>query len=58
MQKIAKLKKSVFFSHAHFFLEVGDEHIEKNTCKNLYLGYIFMSEKYMFRVCSESPFKR
>ena len=32
--------------------------IEKNACKNLYLGSISIPEKYMFRVCFESPFTR
>ena len=32
--------------------------IKKNACKNAYLGSIFIPEKYVFRVCSESPFTR
>ena len=32
--------------------------IKKNTCKNTYLGSIFIHEKYVFRVCFESPFTR
>ena len=31
---------------------------KKNACRNTYLGSIFISEKYVFRVCFESPFTR
>ena len=31
---------------------------KKNACKNAYLGFIFIAEKYLFRVCFESPFMR
>ena len=30
--------------------------IKKNACKNAYFGSIFIPEKYVFRVCFESPF--
>ena len=30
----------------------------KNACKNAYLESIFIPEKYVFRVCFESPFMR
>ena len=29
---------------------------EEKWCKNAYLGSIFIPEKYLFRVCFESPF--
>ena len=32
--------------------------LKKNACKNAYLGSIFIPEKYVFRVCFESPFTR
>ena len=32
--------------------------IKKKTCKNAYLGSIFIPGKYVFRVCFESPFTR
>ena len=32
--------------------------LRKNACKNAYLGVIFIPEKYVFRVCFESPFTR
>ena len=31
---------------------------KENICKNAYLGSIFIPEKYVFRVCFESPFTR
>ena len=46
------------------FLVISTNHLEmtrhtnlqKNACKNAYLGLIFIPEKYVFRVCFESPF--
>ena len=32
--------------------------IKKNACKNGYLGSISIPDKYMFRVCFESPFTK
>ena len=57
MCKIGK-KRVCFFGHADKFWKIHDAQIKKNTCKNAYLGSIFIPEKYVFRVCFESPFTR
>ena len=55
--KMCKIgKKGVFFGHIDKFWKGHDGQIKKNTCKNTYLGSIFIHEKYVFRVCFESPF--
>ena len=51
-------KKWCVFGHSDKFWKGHDGQIEKNTCKNAYLGSIFIPEKYVFRVCFESPFTR
>ena len=53
-------KKGCVFSHIDKFWKGHDGQIKKNTCKNTYLGSIFIHEKYVFRprVCFESPFTR
>ena len=56
MQKRAKFKKGVFWSYK--FWKGHDGQIKKTACKNAYLGSIFKPEKYVFRVCFESPFTR
>ena len=58
MQKRAKLEKRVCFGHIDKYWNGHDAQIEKNACKNAYLGSIFIPEKYVFRVCFESPFTR
>ena len=37
---------------------LGKDMTDKNACKNVYLGSIFIPGKYMFRACFESPFTR
>ena len=51
-------KKGCVFGHSEKFCKGHDEQIKKNACKNMYLGSIFIPEKYVFRVCFESPFMR
>ena len=51
-------KKGYVFGHIDKFWKGRDGQIKKNACKNAYLGFIFISEKYVFRVCFESPFTR
>ena len=51
-------KKGYVFGHFDKFWKGHDTQIKKNTCKNAYLGSIFIPEKYMFRACFESPFTR
>ena len=58
MQKHAKLEKGCVFGHINKFWKGHDGQIKRNACKNTYLGYIFIPEKYMFRVCFKSPFTR
>ena len=38
--------------------DIWYEQFKKNACKKAYLGFIFIPEKYVFRVCFESPFTR
>ena len=51
-------KKRCAFGHIDKLWKGHDGQIKKNTCKNTYLGSIFIPEKHMFRVCFESPFTR
>ena len=51
-------KKGCVFGHIDKFWKGHDGQIKKNTCRNTYLGFIFMPEKYVFRVCFETPFTR
>ena len=51
-------KKGYVFGHMTNFGKDMTDKIKKNACKNAYLGSIFIPEKYVFRVCSESPFTR
>ena len=46
------------FDHIDKFWKGHDAQIKKNACKHVYLGSIFIPEKYVFRVCFESPFMR
>ena len=46
------------FGHIDKFWKGHDGQINKNACKNAYLGSIFIPEKYVFRVCFESPFTK
>ena len=50
-------KMVCFWSYAQI-LERTCTQIKENVCKNAYLGSIFIPEKYVFRVCFESPFTR
>ena len=50
-------KKGCDFGHIDKFWK-GYGQTKKNACKNAYLGSIFIPEKYVFRVCFESPFTR
>ena len=58
VQKRAKLEKRNVFGHIDKFWKGHDAQIKKNARKNVYLGFIFIPEKYVFRVCFESPFTR
>ena len=51
-------KKGCVFGHIDKFWKGHNGQIKKNACKNMYLGSIFIRQKYMFRVCFESPFTR
>ena len=48
----------MFFGHMTNFGRDMTDKLKKNACKNAYLGSIFIPEKYVFRVCFESPFTR
>ena len=59
VQKRAKLgKKGYVFGHMTNFGKNMTDKLKKNAYKKAYLGSIFISEKYVFRVCFESPFTR
>ena len=51
-------KKGYVFGHMTNFGRDMTDKSKKNACKNAYLGSIFIPEKYVFRVCFESPFTR
>ena len=51
-------KKRFVFGHSDKFWKRHGGQIKKNACKNVYLGSIIIPEKYVFRVCFESPFMR
>ena len=59
MQKHTKFEKNVcvLVILTNFGKAMTDKFL-KNSCKNAYLGSIFIPEKYVFRVCFESPFTR
>ena len=44
-------KKGYVFGHIDTFWKGHNAQIKKNTCKNAYLGSIFVPEKYVFKVC-------
>ena len=56
VQKRAKLEKGCVFGHIGQFWNGHDGQFKKNAYKNVYLGSIFIPEKYVFRVCFESLF--
>ena len=56
-RKIGKKKWYVFGHMTNFGKNMTDK-LKKNAYKNAYLGSIFIPEKYVFRVCFESPFTR
>ena len=58
VQKRAKLEKRCVFGHTDKLWKGHDRQIRKNACKNTYLESVFIPEKYVFRVCFESPFTR
>ena len=47
-------KKGCVFGHIDKFWKGHDTQVNKNPCKNAYLGSIFVPEKYVFRVRFES----
>ena len=51
-------KKGCVFGRITNFGKDMTEKLKKNACKNAYLRSIFIPEKYVFRVCFESPFTR
>ena len=53
--KTCKIGKGCAIGHTDKFWKGHDGQIEKNACKKVYLGSIFIPEKYVFRVCFESP---
>ena len=48
-------KKGCVFGHIDKFWKGHDGQIKKNACKNVYLGYIFIYEKYVIRVLFVCP---
>ena len=48
-------KKGCIFGHIDTFWKGHDRQIKKNACKNAYLGFIFIPEKYVIRVLFVSP---
>ena len=49
--KMCKIRKKFYvFGHIDKFWKGHDARIKKNTCKNAYLGSIFIPQKYVFRV--------
>ena len=58
VQNMQYWKKECVFGHIDKFWKGHDGQIKKKTCKNAYLGSIFTPEKYVFRVCFESPLTR
>ena len=46
------------FCHIDKFWKDMTHKLRKNACENAYLGFIFIPEKYVFRVCFENPFTR
>ena len=48
-------KKGVFLVIYDKFWQEHDRQIKKNACKNVYLGFIFIPEKYVIRVLFVSP---
>ena len=58
VQKHAKLEKRCVFGNIDKFWKGHEGQIKTNACKKAYLGSIFIPEKYVFRVCFESPFTR
>ena len=51
-------KKGVFLVILTNFGKDMTDKLRKMHAKNVYLGSIFVSEKYVFRVCFESNFMR
>ena len=48
-------KKGCVFGHIDKFWKWHERQIKKNACKNIYLGSIFIPEKYVIRVHFVSP---
>ena len=48
-------KKGCVFGHIDRFWERHEGQIKKNSCKNAYLGCIFIPEKYVIRVFFVCP---
>ena len=53
-KNVKNWKKRCVFGHIDKFWK-GHEQIKKNACKNVYLGSIFIPEKYVIRVLFVSP---
>ena len=58
VQKCAKLGKGCVFGHSDKFWKGHDGQINKDACTNACLGSTFKPEKYVFKVCFESPFTK
>ena len=57
-KNVQNWKKGYVFGNMTTFGRDMTDKLKKNACKNAYLGSIFIPEKYVFRVCFESPFTR
>ena len=51
-------KKGVFLAISTNFGKDMTDKLRKTHAKNTYLGYIFIPEKYVFKLCFENPFTR
>ena len=51
-------KEGCVFGDIDKFWKGHGGQIKKSACKNAYLGSIFIPEKYVLKVCFESPFRR
>ena len=58
VQKHAKLEKRCVFGHITNFGKDMMDKLKRNACKSMYLGSIFILEKYVFRMYLKSPFTR
>ena len=56
--KTCKIGKKGVFGHIDKLWKGHEGQVKKNTCKSMYLGSVFIPEKYVFRMCFECPFTR